>query len=83
MGKIQLPGGRANAKSVIEEYGVALLSGVLDEIVLLGVFGGVPIAGFVVRGNLAMMRAILWDTFCQLSGRELLIVPFLLSGLPL
>lgn len=80
--EIQLPGGRANAKSVIEENRVALLDGVLDEIVLFGFFGGVPIAGFMVRGNLAMTRAILWKTSCHMSGRELPIVPFLLSCLP-
>ena len=80
--EIQLPGGRANAKSVIEEYRVALLDGVLDEIVLFGFFGGVPVPCFMVRGNLAMTRDILWKTSCHMSGRESPIVPFLLSCLP-
>lgn len=52
-----LLGGRANAKSVVEEYGVAMVRGVLDEIVLFGVFGGVPVAVFVVREHFAMTRA--------------------------
>lgn len=41
-----LLGGRANTKSVVKEHGVATLGGVLDEIVLFGFFGGVPIPKF-------------------------------------
>lgn len=50
-----VPGGRADADSVIKEDRVTMLDSMLDEVVSLRVFGRVPVAsrgGLAVRGNL-------------------------------
>lgn len=47
--KKNLLGRRANAKSIVKKYGIAALGGVLNEIVLFRLFGGVPVTKSMMR----------------------------------